>query len=101
MTDENLEDASSWCLVVSHHTRGQRLLQRRVGPARFERRPTILKHRDLRVGWRGEAPLVPPDILLHLKRAFAWGCSRQLVVGSGQRLFLVPSPHALVGRGLG
>ena len=33
---------------------------RRVGQARFERRPTIGNHREIRVGRRGEAPLVPP-----------------------------------------
>ncbi len=32
----------------------------RVGPARFERRPTIGKCRENRVGQRGEAPLAPP-----------------------------------------
>ena len=50
---------------------GHRLFQRRVGPARFERRPTILKHRELLVGQRGEAPLVPPYILPSFKMALA------------------------------
>ena len=40
--------------------RGHRLFQCRVGPAQFERRPTIGKCRENRVGRRGEAPLVPP-----------------------------------------
>ena len=42
---------------------GQRHFPRRVGPARFERRPTISKRRELLVGRRGEAPLVRPDSL--------------------------------------
>ena len=33
---------------------------RRVGQAQFERRPTIVKRREIMVGRRGEAPLVPP-----------------------------------------
>ena len=45
------------------------LFLRRVGPARFERRPTIRKLRDLLVGRRGEAPLVPPYILPSFKIA--------------------------------
>ena len=40
--------------------RAARLFQRRVGPARFERRPTIGNRREILVGRRGEAPLVPP-----------------------------------------
>ncbi len=36
----------------------QWLFQCRVGPARFERRPTIRTHRELTVGRRGESPLV-------------------------------------------
>ncbi len=39
---------------------GHRLFQRRVGPARFERRPTIGNRREFMVGRRGEAPRVPP-----------------------------------------
>ena len=50
---------------------GHRLFQRRVRPARFERRPTILKPRELLVGRRGEAPLVPPYILPSFKKALA------------------------------
>ena len=38
---------------------GHRLFQGRVGPARFERRPTIRKRREIRVGRRGETPLAP------------------------------------------
>ncbi len=37
-----------------------RPFQCRVGQARFERRPTIQKPREILVGLRGEAPLVPP-----------------------------------------
>ena len=33
---------------------------RRVGQVRFERRPTNGKRREIMVGLRGEAPLVPP-----------------------------------------
>ena len=39
---------------------GAIVFQCRVGPARFERRPTIGKCRENMVGRRGEAPLVPP-----------------------------------------
>ena len=54
---------------------------RRVGPARFERRPTIRKHRDWLVGRRGDAPLVPPyfqllvaeQFLVRLLLGFAFG----------------------------
>jgi hypothetical protein len=38
-----------------------------VGPPRFERRPTCRKRRELLVGRRGEAPLVPPYILPRFK----------------------------------
>ncbi len=50
---------------------GHRLFQRRAGPARFERRPTIMNLRELLVGRRGEAPLVPPYILPSFKKALA------------------------------
>gem|GEM_PF-1233321 len=40
-------------------------------PVRFERRPTIRKRRELMVGRRGEAPLVPPYILPSFKKALA------------------------------
>ncbi len=50
---------------------GHRLFQGRVGPARFERRPTIRKRRELLVGRRGEAPLVPPYILPSFIKALA------------------------------
>ena len=49
---------------------------RRVGPARRERRPTIRKLRELLVGRRGEAPLVPPYILPSFKKALALFCGR-------------------------
>ena len=44
---------------------------RRVGPAQFERRPTIRKHREILVGRRGEAPLVPPYSLRRTNKAMA------------------------------
>ncbi len=47
--------------------KGNRLFQSKVGPARFERRPTIRKPQELMVGRRGEAPLAPPYILLALE----------------------------------
>ena len=53
--------------------RGLRQSLSRVGPARFERRPTISNHRELPVGRRSEAPLVPPDILSSFKVAMAVG----------------------------
>ena len=43
----------------------------RVGQARFERRPTTTKHRELLADRRGEAPLVPPDIQSGPKQAMA------------------------------
>ena len=43
----------------------------RVGPARFERRPTIRKHREIMVGRRGEAPLVPPYSFRRPNKAMA------------------------------
>lgn len=39
---------------------GNRLFECRVGPARFDRRPTLCEFRHLLVGPRGETPLVPP-----------------------------------------
>ena len=42
-----------------------------MGPARFERRPTILHRREIMVGRRGEAPLVPPDFSTKFKKALA------------------------------
>ena len=58
--------------IATHPTRqGHRLFQSRVGPARFERRPAIVKLRELLVGRRGEAPLVLPYILPSFKRALA------------------------------
>ncbi len=50
---------------------GDRLFQCRVGPTRFERRPTIRKHREFMVGRRGEAPLVPPYRLHRPNKAMA------------------------------
>jgi len=55
-------------------------LQSRAGPARFERRPTIMKQGEFMVGRRGEAPLVPPYILPSFKKALALGQTR-----SGER----------------
>jgi hypothetical protein len=40
-----------------------------VGPTRFERRPTMNSLREMIVGRRGEAPLVPPYILCNFKLA--------------------------------
>ncbi len=42
-------------IVQGHH-----LFQSRVGPVRFERRPTIGTQLEIMVGRRVEAPLVPP-----------------------------------------
>jgi hypothetical protein len=56
---------------VGPKTQGNRLVQRRVGPARFERRPTIMRRRELLVGRRGEASLVPPYNLPSFKKALA------------------------------
>ena len=39
---------------------GSSQIQRRVEPVRFKRRPTMRNRQKLRVGQRGEAPLVPP-----------------------------------------
>ena len=47
------------------------LFQRRVGLAQFERRPTIGNRREIRVGRRGEAPLVPPYSFRSLNKAMA------------------------------
>lgn len=55
-----------------------RLSGTRHGPARFERRLTVLKHRELLVGRRDETPQVSPDILLRFKQAWALA-SRQLI----------------------
>ena len=44
-----------------------------MGPARFERRPTIVKHREIMVGRRGEAPLVPPYTSPCFNKAMALG----------------------------
>ena len=44
---------------------------RRAGPARFERRPTIGKCREILVGRRDEAPLVPPYRLRSPNKAMA------------------------------
>ena len=45
---------------VSEEGRTMSVESRRVGPARFERRPTIRGLDNILVGRRGEAPLVPP-----------------------------------------
>jgi len=55
--------------VSRRKRQGNRLFQCGVGPTRFERRPTIRKRRELMVDRRGEAPLVPPDILPSFKKA--------------------------------
>ena len=64
----------------------------RVGQAHFDRRPTIRQHRELLVGRRGEAPLVPPYILPCFKKA--------LHVSSTCRFLHVTDPHASIGPGL-
>ena len=55
-----------------------RLFQRRLGPARFERRSTIIKRPEIMVGRRGEAPLVAPDIFFRPNKALALNFQRQL-----------------------
>ena len=50
---------------------GHCLFQSRVGPARFERRPTEHDSQEIMVGRRGEAPLVPPYGLTSFKKALA------------------------------
>lgn len=48
---------------------GSSQFQSRVGPTRFERRPTILKRRE---SWWADAPLVPPYILATSNRTEQW-----------------------------
>ena len=55
----------------SVNVQGQRLFQRRVGQAQFERRTTIVPTLEIMVGRRGEAPLVPPYIQPRFKKALA------------------------------
>jgi len=55
----------------SVNLQGQRLFQRRVGQAQFERRTTIVLSLEIMVGRRGEAPLVPPYIQPRFKKALA------------------------------
>ena len=50
---------------------GHRLFHSRVGQARFERRPTSGKRREIMVGRRDEAPLVPPYRFLRPNKAMA------------------------------
>ena len=54
-------------MFVAHNL----MFLRRVGPARFERRPTLGNRREIRVGRRGEAPLVPPDSFRSPTKAMA------------------------------
>ena len=56
---------------LANNVQGHRLFQIRVGPARFEGRPTIRKRREVLVGRRGEAPLVPPYSLRRPNKAMA------------------------------
>ena len=51
-------------VLVTHRRRRTSLTQEPLarGQAQFERRPTILKRREILVGRRDEAPLVPPYI---------------------------------------
>ena len=53
------------------HAALQREFLRRVGPAHFERRPTIGKCQEILVGRRGEAPLAPPYRLRSRNKAMA------------------------------
>ena len=57
-----------------------------MGPARFQRQPTIMNLRELLVGRRGEAPLVPPYILSSFKKALAlakwWADSSTALIAS-------------------
>ena len=50
---------------------------RRVGQARFERRPTIGKRREFMVGRRGEAPLVPPYKFRRPNKAMALEANKE------------------------
>ena len=65
------ERKASWlgCLLGSPVDPEPSPFSSRVGPARFERRPTIMKHRELLAGRYGAAPLTPPGILLRFKKA--------------------------------
>ena len=64
---------------------GHRLFQRRVGPARFERRPIIGNRRDIKimVGRRGDAPLVPPYRFRRLNKAMVLSWCPCRIDGSG------------------
>ena len=62
--------------LVLHPNPGFAIRNCRVGPARFERRPTAKQCRELMVGRRGEAPLVPPYKLPSLKNWHALPRSR-------------------------
>ena len=57
--------------LTAKSEQGHRLVQSRVRQARFKRRPTIVQSLEIRVSWRGEAPLVPPNILPSCKKALA------------------------------
>lgn len=81
-----------------------RLFQSRVEPARFELRPTIIKYRELLVGRRGEAPLVPPYILLSFKKAIAlhrvlsqnsWTSSRDACHRNSEPIDFAVSKHGV------
>ena len=65
-------------------------VHRRVGPARFERRPTIWKRRKIMVGWRDDAPLVPPYILPSLKGAGPGSLQPMLAAINGPSYHPVP-----------
>ena len=85
---------------VQPSMQGHRLFQNRVGQARFERRPTILKHRELLVGRRGETPLVPPYILLRFKKAIALPPMRATCRPRLERLRRDPSPLHSIHRAI-
>ena len=53
------------------NAQGNRLVQGRAWPARFERRPTIRERREFMVDRRGETPLVPPYRFLRPNKSIA------------------------------
>ena len=66
-----LQVGHSHCHLIGRSNQGHRLFQSRVGPTRFERRTIKHNSREIMVGRRGEAPLVPPYGLPSFKTALA------------------------------